>query len=327
MRAIVYDGYGAPEVLKLQEVVKPTPKDNEALIKVYAASINSMDWDMLTGKPAIYRLLFGVTGPKHPILGCDVAGIVEAVGAKVTRFQPGDEVYGDLSIGEKFGGFAEYACASENILAPKPASMTFEQAAAIPQAGLLAYKGLQFHGEIKPGNKVLFNGAGGGAGSFALQMVKSMGAEVTGVDSAVKLETMLSLGADHVIDYTREDFTKNGKRYDLILDVVANRSIFDYKRSLNPNGSFGVIGGSIGRIIQIALLGPLISRLGDKKMGIVIHSPDKEGYEHMNELFETGKMKPVIDKVFPLSQTVEAFHYFSQGSFKGKIVIPIKTGN
>ncbi|MDH5678809.1 MAG: NAD(P)-dependent alcohol dehydrogenase [Nitrospinota bacterium] len=321
MKSVVYDEYGPPEVLSIAEVEKPAPKDNEVLVKVHAASINSMDWDMLTGKPLIYRLLFGVFAPKHPILGCDVAGVVEAVGAKAARFRPGDEVYGDLSGDSGFGGFAEYACADENLLARKPVGMTFEQAAATPQAGLLALKGLQFHGRIRPGQKLLFNGAGGGAGTFAVQMAKSMGMEVTGVDSAVKLETLRSLGADHVIDYTREDFTKNGKRYDLILDVVAHRSFFDYRRSLTPHGSFGVIGGAVGRIIPIALLGQVMSRLGNQKMGIVVHSPDKEGYDQLNELFETGKVKPVIDKVFPLSRIVEAFRYFGEGRFKGKIVI------
>ncbi|MDH5511103.1 MAG: NAD(P)-dependent alcohol dehydrogenase [Nitrospinota bacterium] len=321
MKAIVYTEYGPPEVLQLKDVEKPVPRENQVLIKIHAASINSMDWDMLTGKPTIYRLLFGLMVPKHPILGCDVAGVVEAVGPKVTRFEPRAEVYGDLSLDSGFGGFAEYVCANENLLAPKPAGMTFQQAAAIPQAGLLALAGFHFHGEMKPGQKMLFNGAGGGAGTFAVQMAKSLGADVTCVDSAVKLDTLRSLGADHVVDYAQEDFTKNGERYDLILDVVANRSIYDYKRSLNSHGSFGVIGGSIFRLLQIALLGPVMSRIGDKKMGLVIHNPSQEDYAHMNELFEGGEVKPVIDRLFPLRETPEAFRYFGEGRFKGKIVI------
>jgi len=322
MKAIVYEKYGPPEVLKLKEVEKPIPKDNEVLVKIQAASVNSWDWDLLRGTPFLNRL-GGLLTPKYKILGCDIAGRVEAVGGTVEHFQPGDEVFGDLCQ-SGFGAFAEYACASENALALKSASMTFEQAAAVPLAGLLALQGLRARGQIQKGQKVLINGAGGGAGTFAVQIAKSYGAEVTGVDSTGKLDMLRSIGADQVIDYTQEDFTKKGQHYDLILDVVTYRSIFDYKRVLSPKGIYVMLGGgSWARVYQAMFLGPLISMTGSKKMGILMLKPNKD-LAFMNELFEAGKVVPVIDKRYPLSEVPEALRYFGEGHAKGKVVITVE---
>jgi NADPH:quinone reductase-like Zn-dependent oxidoreductase len=322
MKAIVYKKYGSPDVLELKEVKKPAHKDNEILIKVHAASINSWDWDMLTGRPLEYRLLSGLLKPtKTKILGCDIAGRIEAVGTNIKQFHPGDDVYGDLCDGF-WGGFAEYVCARENELTLKPAGMTFEEAAATPQAGLLALQGLCNKREIKPGQRILINGAGGGVGTFAIQMAKSFGAEVTGVDSTGKLDMMSSLGADYVIDYTQEDFTKNVKCYDLILDVKTDRSIFDYRRALSSNGIYVTVGGRSARILQLVFLGSLISMTGSKKLTLIMHKPNKD-LNILNELFESGKLKPVIDRCFPLSETAKAFQYFGKGHFKGKIVITV----
>jgi len=325
MKAIVYEKYGSPDVLELKEVEKPTPNENEVLIKVHAASINSWDWDMLTGRPLEYRLFFGLLKSKYKILGCDIAGRIEAVGRNIKQFHPGDDVFGDLCEGS-WGGFAEYVCARENELTLKPASMTFEEAAATPQAGLLALQGLCDKREIKPGQRILINGAGGGAGTFAIQIAKSFGAEVTGVDSTGKLDMLSSLGADHVIDYTQEDFTKNGKCYDLILDVKTNRSIFDYRRALSSNGIYVTVGGKSARIIQLVFLGSLISMIGNKKLALIMHKPNKD-LNILNDLFESGKVKPVVDKCFPLSETAEALKYFGEGHFKGKVVITVEHNN
>jgi NADPH:quinone reductase-like Zn-dependent oxidoreductase len=325
MKAIVYERYGPPDVLQLKEVEKPTPKDNEVLIKVHAASINSWDWELLRGKPFVNRLLFGLLKPKIKILGADIAGRVEAVGRKVKQFQPGDEVFGDLcECG--WGGFAEYVCARENALALKPASMTFEEAAAVPQAAVMALQGLRNKGQIQPGQKVLINGAGGGVGTFAVQIAKSFEAEVTGVDSTRKLDMLRSIGANQVIDYTQEDFTKNGQRYDLILDVAAYHSIFDYKRALSPKGIYVMVGGSSARIFQTIFLGPLISMTGSKKLGILAHKPNKS-LDFMKELFEAGKVVPVIARRYPLSEVPEALRYFGKGHAKGKVVITVDHNN
>jgi NADPH:quinone reductase-like Zn-dependent oxidoreductase len=326
MKAIVYNKYGPPDVLEFKEVEKPVPKDNEVLIKIHAASINSMDWDMLTGRPLEYRLFSGILKPKKTkILGCDIAGRIEAVGKNIKKFHTGDDVFGDLCEGS-WGGFAEYLCARENELTLKPAGMTYEAAAATPQAGLLALQGLCDKREIEAGQKILINGAGGGVGTFAIQMAKSFGADVTGVDSTVKLDMMRSLGADHVIDYTKEDFTKNGKCYDLILDVKTDRSIFDYRRALSFNGIYVTVGGRSARILQLVFLGSLISMTGSKKLTLIMHKPNKD-LNILNKLFESGKVKPVIDRCFPLSETAEAFHYFGEGHFKGKVVITVDHNN
>ena len=319
MKAIVFTKYGSPDVLQLKEVTKPVPKDDEVLIKVHAASINSWDWELLRGIPYVNRLMAGLLKPtKIKILGCDIAGRVEAVGKNVKQLQPGDEVFGDLSR-SGWGGFAEYVCARDNAVVLKPACMTFEQAAAVPQAGLLALQGLQ-KGNIQPGQKVLINGAGGGAGTFAVQIAKSFVAEVTGVDSTEKLDVMRSIGADHVIDYTQEDFTKNGQSYDLILDVNAYHSIFDYKRALSHKGIYVMVGGSSALVNQLLFLGPWISMTGSKKMGLLLHKANKD-LAFMKELLEAGKVVPVIDRRYPLSEVAEALRYFEEGHAKGKVVI------
>ena len=322
MKAIVYEKYGLPDVLQLKEVEKPTPKDNEVLVKVHAASVNDWDWGLLRGAPFMNRLFFGLLKPKIKIIGGDIAGRVEAVGRNIKQFQPGDEVYGDLS-GSGFGGFAEYVCARENALVLKPARMTFEEAAAVPQAAALALQGLRDKGKIQPWQKVLINGAGGGAGTFAVQIAKSIGAEVTGVDSTRKLDIMRSIGADHVIDYTQEDFTKNGQRYDWIIDFAAHHSIFDYNRALSPEGIYVMVGGSTARIFQVMCLGPLISMTTSKKMRILTHKPNKD-LALMKELFEAGRVKPVIDKRYPLSEVPEALRYFGEGHARGKVVITLE---
>ncbi|MFC1915703.1 NAD(P)-dependent alcohol dehydrogenase [Chloroflexota bacterium] len=321
MKAIVYTKYGPPDVLQLKEVEKPAPKDDEVLIKVHAASINDWDWGLLRGKPFVNRLLFGLLKP-HKILGCDIAGRVEGVGRNVKQLQPGDEVFGDIS-GCGFGGFAEYVCARENALVLKPAGMTFEEVAAVPQAALLALQGLRDKGQIQPGQKVLINGAGGGAGTFAVQIAKSFGAEVTGVDSTRKLDIMRSIGADHVIDYTQEDFTKNGQRYDWILDCAAYHSIFDYNRALSPKGIYVTVGGSMARIFQVVFLGLLISMTTSKKMGMLVLKPNKD-LAFMKELLEAGKVVPVIDRCYPLSEVAEALRYFGKGHARGKVVITLE---
>lgn len=321
MKAMVYRKYGTPEVLELKEIEKPTPKDNEVLIQVHAASVNSWDWDLVRGKPFLARL-GGFLKPKYNILGADIAGRVVAVGSDVKEFHTDDDVFGDIS-GSGWGGFAEYVCARENTLTLKPASMTFEQGAAIPQAAVLALQGLRDQGQIQKGQKVLINGAGGGVGTFAVQLAKLFGAEVTGVDSTGKLDMLQSIGADHVIDYNLNDFTKNGQHYDLILDVVGYRSIFDYKRALNPNGTYVMVGGSMARIFQLLILGPWFAMTESKKMGLLIHKPNAIDQHYMKELIEAGKVVPVIDRLYPLSEVAEAIQYLGEGHTKGKVIIRV----
>jgi NADPH:quinone reductase-like Zn-dependent oxidoreductase len=280
--------------------------------------LNGSDWEALTGKP-LYARLAGLRKPRNHILGSDIAGRVEMAGKNVGRFQPGDEVFGDIMA--SMGGFAEYVCAREKDLALKPASMTFEEAAAIPQGAVIALQGIRDKGQVQPGQKVLINGAGGSAGTFAVQLAKLYGAEVTGVDNSGKLDFMRSLGADHVIDYTREDFTKNGNQYDLILDVIAGRSVWDYERALRPNGSYYCVGGSAATFFQILILGPWIRRTTGKKIRILVVQPNLEDLVHMAELCEAGKVVPVIDTLYPLSEVPEAFRYLGEGRAKGKVVI------
>jgi NADPH:quinone reductase-like Zn-dependent oxidoreductase len=320
MKAIVYTKYGSPEVLQLKEVAKPTPKDDEVLIKVQAVSVNRSDWEGLSGKP-LYARLGGLLKPRRHILGSDIAGRVEMAGRHIRRFRPGDEVFGDIL--PRLGGFAEYVCARESALAPKPPSMTFEEAAAIPQAAVIALQGTRDKGKIQPGQKVLITGAGGGAGTFAVQLAKLYGAEVTGVDNTGKLDFMRSLGADHVIDYTREDFTKNGKQYDLILDIVAHRSVFAYKRALRSRGSYFLTGGSVTTIFQVLLLGPWIRGTTGKKMRILAVQPNLKDLVYVTELYEAGKVVPVIDRRYPLSEIPEALRYLGEGRTKGKVVITV----
>ncbi|TKJ25831.1 MAG: alcohol dehydrogenase [Promethearchaeota archaeon Loki_b31] len=319
MKAIVCTKYGPPDVLQLKEVDKPTPKDNEVLVKVHAASLNAADLDYLRGRPMVR--IGGLRKPRYKILGSDIAGRVEAVGRNVKQFQPGDDIFVDLSVCG-FGAFAEYVCVPEKPLALKSASMTFEEAATLPQAAILALQGLRDKSQIQPGQKVLINGAGGGVGTFAVQIAKLFGAEVTGVDSTEKLDMVRSIGADQVIDYTQEDFTKSGQRYDLILDVVVSRSISDYKRALNPKGVLRMVGGSMARVFKAMFLGSLISR--SKKMSIVMWKPNKkEDLVFLTELFEAGKIVPIIDRCYPLGEVAEAFRYLEEGHHQGKLVITI----
>ena len=319
MKAIVCAKYGPPDVLELKEIAKPAPRDDEVLVRVHAASLNATDFEYLGGM-FIARLVYkGLFRPKNTILGTDIAGQVEAVGGNVTQFKPGDEIWGDLS-SCGFGALAEYVCVPENVLRLKPASMTFEEAAAIPTAAALALHNLCDKRPIQPGQKVLINGAGGGVGTFAVQLAKYFGAEVTGVDSTRKLDMLRSIGADHVIDYTQEDFTQNGQHYDLILDVVVHRSFSDYKRALSPTGIVVFVGGSMRRVFLNMLLGP-------KKMGVVIWKPNKEDFVLFKELFEAGKLVPVIDRRYPLSETPEAFRYLKGGHARGKVVITMEVSN
>jgi len=319
MKAVVMERYGTPDVLVLRDVAKPTPKADEVLVRVHAASVNDWDWGLLQGKPFVNRMVSGLFTPKVQIIGGDIAGRVEAVGADAKAFEPGDEVYGDLCT-SGFGAFAEYACAPEANLAHKPARMTFEQAAAIPQAGMLAVQGLIDVGRIQSGHKLLLNGAGGGVGTFALQMAKLYDVEVTVVDKPGKLDMLRAMGADHVVDYLTEDFTKSGKCYDLILDVKTNRSPFAYARALNPNGTYVTVGGNTSRLLQALVLGPLMSRLCHKHVRIVTLKANKDlGY--MNELFEAGKLVPVIDGPYKLADLPEAFRLFGTGDHKGKIIV------
>ena len=323
MKAIVFTQYGSPDFLHLKEVAKPAPQDDQVLVKVHASSINSWDWEFQSGM-FVNRLLFGLfkPKPKKRILGADIAGTVEKVGQHVTRFHPGDEVFGDLW--DSWGGFAEYACARASSLELKPANSTFKQAAAIPQAGVLALQGLRKTGQLQPGEKVLINGAGGGVGTFAVQLAKLAETEVTGVDNTHKLEVVRSVGADHVIDYTQEDFTQNGLRYDLILDCQGYRSMFDYKRALSHRGTYVMVGGAIFRMFQALFLGLWGSITGNQKFRIVAEGPNK-GLADLKELIEAGKLVPIIDSVFTLSEVPEALRYFEEGRHKGKIVISMES--
>ena len=314
MKAIVYAKYGAPEdVLELKEVEKPSPTDGKVLVKIFAASINWADEAAVRGKPFLVRVTHGLLKPKNRILGTDIAGQVEAVGSNVKQFQPGDEVFGDIG-GFGFGAFAEYVSVPENTLALKPANISYEEAAAVPQYAVVALQGLRDKGEIQSGQKVLINGASGGIGTFAVQIAKSFGAEVTGVCSTKNMDMVRSIGADHVIDYTKEDFTQKEQRYDLILDIVANRSVSDYARALSPKG----------RYIAVAFKpGAMFARNGDKKVIQLSHEPNVTDLAYMKELIEAGKVVPIIDRSYPLSKIAEAFQYYEEGA-QGKVVITME---
>ena len=329
MKAIVYTEYGPPDVLQLKEVGKPSPKDNEVLIKVHAASVNPLDWHLLRATPFLVRLTEGLLKPKKEILGADVAGRVEEVGKNVKQFQTGDEVLGDFFV-NGLGGFAEYVCVPEDAaLIKKPTNLTFEEAAAVPVAAVTALQGLRDKGQIQSGQKVLINGASGGVGTFAVQIAKSFGAEVTGVCSTRNLDMVRSIGADHVIDYTQEDFTQNGQRYDLIADAVGNRSVSDYGRALSPKGICVIIGYSSPVLLfQHLFQGPWISMIGSKKIGLMgTVKPNKKDLVFMKELLEAGKVVPVIDRRYPLSEVAEAIRYLEGGHAQGKVVITVGHNN
>jgi NADPH:quinone reductase-like Zn-dependent oxidoreductase len=324
MKAIVYTEYGPPDVLKLEEVSKPSPSDDEVLVEVHAASVNYPDWANLRGKPFVVRLMSGaLLKPKNTILGADIAGRVEAVGRNVKLFQPGDEVFGDIS-GCGFGGFAEYVSVPEDALALKPANISFEEAAAVPMAAVVALQGLRDQGGIQPGQRVLIVGASGGNGTFAVQIAKSFGAEVTGVCSTRNVDMVRSIGADHVIDYTQEDFTQSGQRYDLILAAGGYRSIFDYRRALSPKGTYVMAGGAMAQVYEAMILGSFISMTGSKKMVNLSAMSNQDDLVFMKELIEAGKVVPVIDRCYPLNEVAEALRYYGEGHSQGKVVITVE---
>ncbi len=319
MKAIIYHKYGSPEVLKLIETKKPTPKTDQVLIKVHAASVNSYDWRHIRAKPFLVRTGGGLFKPNDTRLGADIAGTVEAIGSKVTSFKPGDEVYGGVSA----GGYAEYVCAREKNLALKPASVSFEAAAATPMAALTALQGLRDKGNIQAGQKVLINGASGGVGTFAVMIARYYAAEVTGVCRTRNLEMARSIGADHVIDYTKEDFTRNGKQYDLIFDVAANHSVFAYERVLAPKGKYVLAGfSSMPQMIHIVLLGPQVAKPKDQEIGMMgMASTNNTDLAFIGELLDSRQIVPVIDQCYPLSETTQALWHFEKEHARGKIVI------
>jgi NADPH:quinone reductase-like Zn-dependent oxidoreductase len=326
MKAIVYHQYGSPSVLGLREAEEPTPRADEVLVKVRAASVNPADWHLLRGEPYVARLQLGLRKPKVRVLGCDVAGQIEAVGETVEMLRAGDDVFGSPFM-NGFGVFAEYVCVSEDLLAPKPANLSFEQAAAVPLAASTALQGLRDHGGIAPGQKVLIIGASGGVGTFAVQIARAFDAEVTGVCSNRNVEMVRSLGADHVIDYTREDFTQCGQRYDLIFQLAGTRSPSECRRALAPKGTLLLSSGEsegrwigpVGRIIKALALSPFVSQ----KMASFTVKPNKEDLGFLKQLIEAGKLQPVIDRTYPLSETPEAIGYLENGHARGKVVITV----
>ncbi|MEP7358975.1 MAG: NAD(P)-dependent alcohol dehydrogenase [Anaerolineales bacterium] len=322
MKAIVRYTYGSPEVLKLAEIETPTPQPDEVLVKVQAASVNAIDWHMLRADPFLARLDGGLLTPRKKILGFDVAGRVEAVGSAARQFRSGDEVFGNL-FDQRGGAFAEYVAVPERLLVSKPAGLTFEQAAAVPMAAVTALRGLRDKGQIQPGQKVLINGASGGVGTFAVQLAKAFGADVTAVCSPGNVDLARSLGADHVIDYTQEDFTRNGQRYDLILAVNGYHPISAYRRALSPAGSYVMAGGSTAQGFQALLLGPWLSIRGDNKLGALETKPNRDDLDYVKGLLEAGKVAPVIDRTYALCDVPEAIRYLEAGHARGKVVITL----
>ncbi len=321
MKAVVYTRYGPPDVLRLTEVETPAPGDTEVLVKVHAVSLNASDWEVLRGKP-LYSRIAGPFRPRHHVLGSDIAGRVEAVGRHTTLFRPGDDVFADIL--SHMGGFAEYVCVPESALARMPSGMAYEEAAALPQAGAIALQGIRDKGQVQPGQTVLINGAGGGSGMYAVQLAKLHDAEITGVDNGEKLEFMRSLGADHVIDYMREDFTRNGRTYDLILDLAAHRSAFAYRRSLTRGGRYLYVGGSVATLLQVLMVGPLIGRAAGKKIRLLAVRPGAQYLAPIVELCQTGKIATVIDRRYRLSEVSEALRYLGEGHAKGKVVVIVE---
>src|SRR5438876_7214516 len=322
MKAIVCTQYGPPDVLQFTEMAKPTPKDDEVLIKIHAASVNPMDRFFMRGAPLV-RLIPGLRTPRHKVIGCDIAGRVEAVGRHVKQFQTGDEVFGGTGV----GAFAEYVCAPEDKLALKPANSSFEAAAAVTVAAITALQALRDKGRIQRGQKVLVDGASGGVGTFAIQIAKSFGAEVTAVCSTRNVGTARSIGADEVIDYTREDFTKSGKRYDLILGANAYHSIFDYRRALSQHGIYVMVGGGAVQILQIIFLGPLLSLIGSKKLRFILAKINTKDLAFLKDLLEAGKVVPLIDRRYALSGAAEALRHLEEGHAQGKVVITVEHDN
>ena len=326
MKAAVYTRCGPPDVVQIKDVEKPVPKDDEVLIRVRAASVNPVDWHFMRGTPYFVRIMTGLRKPKLKRLGVDVAGRVESVGRNVTQFKPGDEVFGTCR-----GAFAEYACTSESALVIKPNNVTFEQAASVPVAAFTALQGLRDKGKIQPGQKVLINGAAGGVGTFAVQIAKSFGADVTGVCSTRNVDMVRSIGADRVIDYTQEDFTKSGQRYDLFFDCVGNHSLSACRRVLNPKGIYIIVGGPDSRWMIGLLARPIkalvLSRFVSQKFIMFIARSSKEDLTIMRDLMATGKVTPVIDRRYRLSEVPEAIRYLEEGHARGKVVITLESNN
>jgi NADPH:quinone reductase-like Zn-dependent oxidoreductase len=321
MKAVVYTRYGPPDVLRLTDVAMPVPRDNEVLVKVRAVALNLSDWETLRGKP-LYARVAGLFRPRHQILGSDIAGQVERTGRNTTLFQPGDDVFADI-LGQ-MGGFAQYVCVPESALARMPATMSYAEAAALPQAGAIALQGIRDQGQVQPGQRVLINGAGGGSGMYAIQLAKLHGAEVTGVDNAEKSAFIRSLGADHVIDYTREDFTGNGRTYDLILDLAAHRSVSAYRRSLAPGGRYLLVGGSMATLLQVLLVGPFTGRAAGKKIRVLAVRLGVRHLAPIVELCQAGTIATVIDRRYRLSEVPEALRYLGEGHAKGKVVVIVE---
>lgn len=320
MKAIISNKYGSPDILEFKEVKNPIPDENQVLIKIYAASLNYGNLVLLKGEPFLARFAFGLFKPKYIIPGGDISGKVESVGKNVKHFKPGDEVFGDLS-GCGWGGFAEYATVPENSLVMKPSNISYEEAAAVPMAATTALQSLRDKGKIKSGQKVLINGASGGVGTFAVQIAKSFGAEVTAVCSTRNLDIIKSIGADNVIDYTKENFTKNNELYDIILAVNGYQPISAYKGSLSQNGKYVMVGGSGAQLTQAMILGPLLSMTGSKKLGSFLQRPNQTDLIFIRDLIEAGQLKPVIDRYYKMSEVPNAFRYFEEGHTQGKIVI------
>jgi len=320
MKAMVRHTYGSPDVLRLEEVPKPTPGERDVLVRVHAAAANAGDWHLLRGTPFPFRLVAGLLKPKHTIIGTDVAGRVEAVGGQVSQFKPGDDVFGELSR-SGFGGYAEYVVAPETALAVKPSNATFEEAAASPTSGLTALQGLR-KGKIRQGQHVLIHGAAGGVGTFAVQIAKSFGTEVTAVCGPRSVDVVRSIGADHVLDYTRDDFARAGQRYDLILAVNGDRSIWDYRRALNRNSAYIMTGGSNRQLLQSLLYGPLLS-LGNQKFGNLLTRPSQPDLLFLKDLIERGKVTPVIERRYELREVPEAIRHVEEGHARGKVVVTV----
>lgn len=323
MKAMVCPKYGSPDVLQLQEVEKPTPKDDELLVEIHAASANALDWHTMRGEPFMSRLMgTGLLAPKNKILGADIAGRVESVGRNVTRFQPGDAVFGD-TYWCGFGGFAQYVSVPEYALAPKPANLTFEEAASAPQGMITALHSLRDQGQLRPGQKVLINGAAGAVGTFSVQVAKWLRSEVTAVCSTRNVDMVRALGADHVIDYSQEDFTQNGERYDLIVDNAASRSLSEYQRALAPGGSYVMVGYTFSLLLQVLLLGSWRAKRNDVSIGLLNPTENRKDLDEVRAILESGAVVPVIDKQYPLSRLPDAIRYLEEGHARGKVVITV----
>jgi NADPH:quinone reductase-like Zn-dependent oxidoreductase len=321
MKAIVHSRYGAPDVLELNDIDKPVVDHDAVLVRVHAAAVGKGDWLTVGGLPYVARLRYGLPNPKHPVPGFDVAGRIEAAGRNVTQLQPGDEVFGWCD-----GSFAEYASVPQGQLVLKPTNLTFEQAAAVPISGFAALQALRDTGQVQPGQQVVIIGASGGVGSFAVQLAKAFGAEVTGVCSTKSVELVRSLGADHVIDYTQEDFTRSGRHYDLILEMAGNRSLADLRRALTPKGTLVLVGGSggrwfmgTGRTLRAVVVSPFVRQ----RLRSFLSKPKRTDLVVLKELIEAGKVTPVIDRTFPLRETPEAIRYVGERSTQGKTVITV----